>query len=158
MRGFAILSGSVCAGLLSVATPLHAGSTSGTLDVSLTVLPGCSVSAAPLAFSARAGVAAEADAAIEVRCSAQTGVAVSLDHGRHAAGSQRRLASETGGSVPYAIYTDAARLQAWDADAVIGEVSPGQALRLVAYGRIEPRATAVPVGEYRDSVTVTVAF
>jgi spore coat protein U-like protein len=31
-------------------------------------------------------------------------------------------------------------------------------LRLVAYGRIEPRDSLVPVGTYGDSVTLTVAF
>ena len=95
---------------------------------------------------AGAGSAAEPEAAIDVRCSAETGVEVSLDHGRHAAGSQRRLASEAGGSVPYTIYTDAARSQAWDAAAVIGKVEPEQALRLIAYGRIEPRAVQAWTG------------
>lgn len=157
MRGSAIFSGSMCGLSLIFSSPLHAGSASGTLEVSLTVLPGCSVTAAPLAFTARAGSAAEAEAPIDVRCSAQTGVEVSLDRGRHAVGALRRMVSETGEPVPYAIYSDPARTREWDGSAD-ATVTPDRALRLVAYGRLEAHASAVPVGEYRDSVTVTVAF
>ena len=158
MRGFAIMS-SCLSSLVFVATsPAQAGTASGTLEVSLTVLPGCSISAQPLAFTTRAGSAAQAEAAIDLHCSSDTLVAVSLDQGRHAAGAQRRLLSESGQSVPYALYSDAARSHPWSGAPVAGQVSPDRALRLVAYGRIEAGDTLVPVGGYGDSVTVTVAF
>ena len=158
MRGPAVLSGSMCGLSLVFAMPAHAEHASGTLGVSLTVLPGCSVHAAPLAFVARAGAPAEAEASIGVRCSSETGVEVSLDNGRHAAGGQRRLASAAGDAVPYAVYSDAARTRAWTGSPVIAGVAPERPLRLVAYGRIEPAATAVPAGDYSDTVTITVAF
>jgi spore coat protein U-like protein len=152
------IAGSLGGLMLAASSPVSARTATGAIEVSLTVLPGCSVSTTPLAFAARAGSAAEAEAAIDVRCSAETGVAVSLDQGRHATGSQRRLASDAGGSVAYQIYSDAARSQAWNGSPIPGDVRPDSALRLVAYGRIEPRDSRVAVGEYRDSVTVTVAF
>jgi spore coat protein U-like protein len=158
MRGFAILSGSICGLSLILSAPLHAGTASDTLEVSLRVLPGCSVTAAALAFTAQAGSAAEAEAPINVRCTADTGIEVSLDKGRHAAGAQRRLTSETGATVAYEIYLDRARTNAWPATAIVGKAGPDGALQLVAYGRVEPRDSAVPAGDYRDSVTVTVAF
>lgn len=156
MRGYLSLFGSCCA--LVAASPVRAGGVSATLEVSLTVLPGCVVGAAPLAFTAPAGMRAEAEAAIDIRCSARTGVAVSLDRGRNAAGAARRLASGTGIGVPYAIYSDQARTRRWDDGAILGDAAPDRPLRLVAYGRIEPDDTEIPPGDYRDSVTVTVGF
>jgi spore coat protein U-like protein len=158
MRGFVILSGCLGAAASATAVPVQAGTASATLEVSFTVLPSCSLSAEPLAFAGRAGSPAEAEAAIDVRCTSATVVAVALDQGRHAAGSQRRLVSQAGQPVPYAIYSDAARSHEWSASSVAGEVSPDRALRLVAYGRIEPGDTLVAAGGYSDSVTVTVAF
>ena len=158
MRGRAIFSGSMCVPLLVFASPLSAATTSSAMDVSLVVLPGCSISATPLTFAARSGASAEAEAAIEVSCSGDTRVAVSLDAGRDPAEGNRRLASDTGRHVNYAIYSDAARTRQWQDAAVTGRAAPGSALRLVAYGRIEGRDTVVPVGTYRDSVTVTVEF
>ncbi len=158
MRGLAIFSGSMCGPLLALSAPLSAGTTSATLDVSLTVLPGCAVLVAPLAFAARAGSAADAEAEIEVQCSGDTAVAVSLDAGRHSADGQRRLSREGGPEVAYSVYSDAARTRPWSRGALAGQAAGGTALRLMAYGRIEARDSAVPTGDYRDSITVTVAF
>ena len=156
MRGYVLLFGSCCA--LVAASPLHAGGTSATLEVSFTILPGCVVGTAPLAFAASAGAHAEAEAAIDIRCSAETGVAVSLDDGRNAAGTARRLTSGMGVAVPYAIYSDPARTRRWDERPILADAAPDRPLRLVAYGRIERGDTGVPPGDYRDSVTITVAF
>lgn len=104
----------LCGAALACSASARANTVSGTLDVSLRILPGCSVSAAPLAFVAEAGASAEAEATIDVRCAGDTRVSLSLDRGMNAAG--------------------------------------------VAYGRIEARGTAVATGDYRDTVTVTVAF
>ena len=158
MRGRAIFSGSMCVPLLVFASPLSAATTSSAMDVSLVVLPGCSISATPLTFAARSGASAEAEAAIDVSCSGDIEVAVSLDAGRDPADGHRRLASDTGRHVNYTIYSDAARTRQWQDAAVAGRAAPGSALRLVAYGRIEGHDTVVPVGTYRDSVTVTVEF
>jgi spore coat protein U-like protein len=158
MRWSAILSITVSACAVASGAPLRAGTAAATLDVSYVVLPGCSVRAGPLAFTGSAGLQAEAEAAIDVRCSSETAVAVSLDSGRHAEGSQRRLASESGVTVDYHIYTDAARTQAWNASAIARQAGPDGGLRMTAYGRIESRDAGADAGEYRDSVTVTVAF
>ena len=122
------------------------------------MLPGCSVSAAPLAFVAEAGASSEAEAPIDVRCAGATSVDLSLDSGQHAAGTQRQLVSDTGAAVPYAIYSDAARTQSWTGESVRTSTGEDGTLQLVAYGRIEGRDSAVATGDYRDSVTVTLAF
>ncbi|GGD89304.1 hypothetical protein GCM10011515_06240 [Tsuneonella deserti] len=128
------------------------------MEVSFKVLPGCNVTAQSLAFAARAGSGAEAEASIDVTCSAESGVQVSLDNGRNASDGVRRMASTTGAMVPYEIYQDAGRTRRWQNVAVRSVAGPDAPLRIIAFGRIEPDGSAVPVGEYRDSVTVTVAF
>jgi spore coat protein U-like protein len=148
----------LCGMALSSPTSASAGDASATLDVSLKILPGCTVSAAPLAFVAHAGATSEAEAPIEVLCAADTGVALSLDSGQNAAGAQRQLVSETGAAVPYTIYTDPARTQSWRGGPIRAATGQDGALRLVVYGRIEGRDSAVTTGDYRDSVTVTIAF
>ncbi len=144
--------------MFAFSSAAHAGTTSSTLEVTFTVRPACNVTVAPLAFAATAGSTAEAQAPIEVACTTNADVQVLLDSGAHAAGNQRRMTADTGQSVPYAIYSDAARTQGWDAGPVVGPVAPDQALQLVAYGRVEAEHSAVDAGEYRDSVTVTVIF
>ena len=136
----------------------RAGTASGTLDVSLRILPGCSVTASPLAFVAEAGTTAEAEAPIDVRCAGDTSVALSLDTGLNAAGAQRRLVSETGSAVAYTIYTDPARTRTWQDEQLRTETGEDGMLQLIAYGRIDGRDTAVASGDYRDTVTVTLAF
>lgn len=156
MRALALLP--VSWWLLAASSPLHAGTATGTLEVSFSVLPACAVSAAPLAFVAPAGAAAEAEAQIVVRCTAETAVEVSLGRGLHGTATGRRLANANGAAVPYAIYRDPARTRPWEAAGIVAGAAPGRALILTAYGRIEPADSAVPAGDYRDSVIITVDF
>ncbi len=151
---FAVL----CGVALGCSASASAGTASGTLDVSLKILPGCSVTAAPLAFVAEAGATAQAEAPIDVRCAGNTSVALSLDSGMNAVGGQRQLISEGGTAVPYAIYSDPARTRSWQGEPVRTDTGDDGVLRLVAYGRVEARDTAVATGDCRDTVTVTLAF
>lgn len=127
------------------------------MEVSLVVEPSCQVSALPLAFAGRAGQQLDAASEISVACNDATPVAVRLDGGMNAQGSNRRLAGD-GGEVDYAIYSDAARSSLWNAgEAMTGSAGPDP-LTLAAFGRIEAGATSGAVGSYRDSITVTVDF
>lgn len=153
-----IVLAALCGAALVPSTPAWGGTASGTLDVSLRVLPGCSVTAAPLAFVAEAGADSEAEAPIDVQCAGNTSVALSLDSGINALGAQRQLVNESGTTVPYAIYTDPARTRSWQGEQIRTDTGEDGLLQLVAYGRIEARDTAVAVGDYRDTVTVTLTF
>jgi len=153
-----IVLAALCGAALVPSTPAWGGTASGTLDVSLRVLPGCSVTAAPLAFVAEAGVGSEAQAPIDVQCAGNTAVALSLDSGMNALGNQRQLVSAGGTAVPYAIYTDPARTRGWQEEPLRGDTGEDGNLQVVAYGRIEGRDTAVASGDYRDTVTVTLTF
>ena len=69
-----------------------------------------------------------------------------------------RAFEASGAAVPYAIYRDPARTRPWEAAGIVAGAAPGRALILTAYGRIEPADSAVPAGDYRDSVIITVDF
>lgn len=141
------------------ATPVAAqsGSASGTIAVSLTVQPSCTVQTAPLVFEGRAGSTMDAQSRIVVGCNGDMPVAVAIDGGANGSSGERRLAG-AGGFVPYAIYTDAARRVRWDSGAPLAAQAGTVPLELVAYGRIEPQATGAKVGTFNDSLTVTVEF
>jgi spore coat protein U-like protein len=139
---------------------VHAASADSTIAVSLTVEPGCSVAAGPLAFVAHAGEGATARSQVDVLCNQDTGVSVTLDDGRNAARGVRHLAGSDGGRVAYEIYSDAAHMRRWGAgaDAVAAAVAGAVGLQLVAYGVIVAPDTAGAAGSYSDTVTVTVDF
>lgn len=148
---------------LTIALPLvpaaaQAGSSSGTMAVLLTVEPACAVEAHPMIFVGRAGRPLTAEAAIAVRCTIDTPVAVTLDGGSNNNGSQRYLAG-AGGEVPYAIFSDAGRTQLWLPNAAHdASVAVEAPLRLVAYGAIAAPDTLIARGHYSDSVAVRIDF
>ncbi len=160
MRAY-LMFGSMALGsmALAVAGPAHAQGTSAAIPVSLSVEQSCRVQASPLAFSGTSGTILAAQSEVAVGCTADTGVSVALDDGRNAVGATRRLADETGGFVPYAIFVDSAGTRAWGAGeaAVTGTVAGGADLRLTAYGRVATDRLPA-AGTYRDTVTVTVSF
>ena len=135
----------------------QSGSASGTIDVSLTVLPSCQVETAPLAFEGRAGSMMDAQSRIVVGCNGDMPISVAIDGGSNGSSGERRLAGALG-FVPYAIYSDAARRVRWDASAPLAARAGTVPLELVAYGRIEPQATGAMLGTFNDSLTVTVEF
>ena len=151
-----LLAAACCTAAL--ASPARGGTASGTIGVSLEILPACRVATAPLAFSTTQGTAAEAQTPVEVACTTDSEVSVALDAGRHAAGSQPRLAGADGTHVAYAVYSDPGRTREWTGQSIVAEVTAVQPLQLVAYGEVAAGSAVVPAGEYRDTLTVTVTF
>ena len=145
------------AALLAAPAAAQSGNASGTIAVSLTVQPSCTVQTAPLVFQGRAGSAMEAQSRIVVGCSGDMPVAVAIDAGAHGSAGERRLAGAQG-FVPYSLYADAARRVRWDASAPLAARAGTVPMELVAYGRIEPQATGAMLGAFNDTLTVTVEF
>jgi spore coat protein U-like protein len=146
------------AGTAVLASPAKGGTASGTIEVSLQVLPACRVETAPLAFSTTQGTVAQAQTPVEVACTSDSDVSVALDAGRHAVGSQPRLAADDGTFVAYTVYSDPARTRRWTGQTVLADVTAAQPLQLIAYGQVTAANAIVPAGEYRDTLTVTVTF
>lgn len=157
MKGIASL-----ALIATAAASLAAETTRGAVPVTLTVEPGCSVDAAPLAFGTigdeTGDTAASAQAALTLRCTPGIAYAVALDQGRSGG---RRMADASGDRFAlYDIFQDAGARQRWSDDpaGTISGLSPASGeIALTAYGRILFPASLEP-GSYSDIVTVTVAF
>ena len=137
---------------------------SATMAVSVSVVPNCTVAAAPLAFGSapadQAG-ALDASAAIEVWCAAEVPFTVDLDGGRNPDGGSRRASDPaTGRTLAYDIFVDPAHSRRWGGpggEAVSSATDAGGVARLTAYGLILGDGQTA-AGSYADLVTVTIAF
>lgn len=149
--------------LLALApTALSAGTTSGTMAVSVTVEESCRLDTHPLNFGALPSGQTRIDAqsTVVISCTPNAGYEVTMDEGRHGAGGARRLADAAGTRfIAYDIYRDAARTRRWGGtpvSAVSSIALPSGRAELGVHARLTA-AEAVP-GTYGDTVTVTVAF
>lgn len=101
------------------------------------------------------------DATITLTCTRRTAWDVGLDNGQNAAGDTRRMQLDGGTShVTYELFRDPARTLRWGStpgtDAEPGE-GTGFQQQVTVHGRV-PAGQAVPAGQYRDTVTVTVTY
>jgi spore coat protein U-like protein len=156
--------------LLLAAAPLQStttgGSRSTTFTVQTTVVASCSVAANALNFGSTVPtpITADVDATttISATCSINTPYYVALDAGTGPGATHRlRRMSGAGGTVDYAMYTDAGRTTLWG-DGANGTskraaTGTGRPQTLTVYGRI-PAGQSPAAGAYTDVVTVTVLF
>ncbi|MCH4893079.1 MULTISPECIES: Csu type fimbrial protein [unclassified Sphingomonas] len=162
---FRLTSTAFAAVSLAVATPVLAQSRSTTMAVTATVLENCNIAATPMAFGTLGGVGgtdSDTTALVTLTCTPNADFEVAMDNGQNAQASQRRLRSVLGTEyLPYQIYRDAGRTQAWGSTSGLN-TQPGTAplglATFTAYGRIPASATPVTAGVYTDTVTVTVNF
>jgi spore coat protein U-like protein len=144
--------------------PAIAGSATATLGVSFTINAACTVSAAPIAFSAQSvlGVPVSQTGSVVVTCSNTSPYNVQLDQGAGASATvtNRLMTGPASGTVASGLYQDAARTVNWGktngADTVAG-TGAGGAQTLTVYGRIMAQTTPAP-GAYADTVNVTVSY
>lgn len=157
---------SVAAALAFGSAPALAATASNTMPVLVNVVNSCTIVASPLDFGTLTGVGGtnvDSTATVSLNCTQGAAYDVSLNLGANATGTQRYLvnALDATKKIPYSIFTNAARSAAWGqtsgTDTVRGTAG-ATPLSLTAYGRIPSTATAVPAGDYKDTVTVTVAF
>ncbi|QDM40361.1 spore coat U domain-containing protein [Altererythrobacter sp. TH136] len=136
-------------------------SVTATMEVSLHVTANCTVRADPLSFgSLNEADAPDADASssIEVACTESTPFMVMLDDGQNAGGGARRALDPVRGRyVSYDIYSDRAHTERWGgvgSAVLVAGTSP--VTRLLAYGAVH--SSEIAAGDYRDLVTLTVAY
>ncbi len=133
------------------------------LPVTALITNACSVNTATLAFGQVAvSGTTNGTGTINVTCTIGGTYAVSLDSGQNALLTQRRVLSSSpvaGSYLNYNVYTDAARTLAWGTTAATGTtgIGTGSAVSYSVYGQI-PAGQSIVVGNYSDSVTVTVTY
>jgi spore coat protein U-like protein len=147
------------------AGPASAATTTGTLNVSMTIEANCTVvTPATLSFGTQGVLSSSRDAsgALSLTCSNTTPYNVGLNagSGTGATVASRKMTSGGGGTVNYVLYRDAARTQVWGntvATDTFSGTGTGAAETVTVYGRVPSQATPAP-GSYTDAVTVTVTF
>jgi spore coat protein U-like protein len=154
----------VLAGALALtATPCIAGKATYTMPVSLDVISGCTVSAAPLIFMmpTPANTTFDSTTTITVRCNPNLPYTIDIDNGLHALGTNRRVKHSTANQfLTYDIYKDPPRSQVWgrgNTRNLAGNAGPSGTVIYPVYGRLTGRSGAT-AGNYNDLVTVTVNF
>jgi spore coat protein U-like protein len=162
LRSAAALGVMACLGL---STPVFAAATSATLNVKLTIVAGCSVSADDtLDFGTWSGTAVNIDAQanIKVQCSAPAQkYSIALDGGAAKDINARKVKSGAN-LVGYQLYSNPERTAVWGVtkgtNTVSGTtVTAADAQTLTVYGRV-PVQPAPAIGVYTDAVTVTISL
>lgn len=152
------------AALAQAPPALAAGSSSGTFDVTATVVATCSLSAQNLLFGNYNPItAANTDAATTMSVTCTNGtpyqVGISLGGGTGATTATRYMVLSTN-KLGYTLYRDSNRTQLWGTTAntdTLSGTGTGTAATVNVYGRIAMQQ-AVPAGDYQDTVTVTVTW
>ena len=136
-----------------------------TMDVSATVVKACVVSATNLAFGnydPTSATPTDASSTITVTCTPGTSFTVGLNAGTTAGTTvtSRKMASGSN-RLDYALYSDVARTTNWGntpgTDTPAAATASTSPLALTVYGRIAAQQAAA-VGNYTDTVTITVSY
>lgn len=172
------IAAAASAALAAAPRPAAAATRTNTLSVTATVLGMCTIDAANLAFGNYSPAdLADLDAApvsITVRCTNGTTYSVDLGLGAHPTGTTRRMSGGATNStdlLTYELYSDSGHTTAFPTTPVQGQqgqtTAPSHtastagagtsAYTIQLYGRI-PRGQSVAMGDYTDSVLMTVNF
>ncbi len=147
--------------LLAASLPSPAAPLQTTFQVTSSIPGTCSAAAATeLAFDAYHGAQKDESGAITVVCTAGTTYEVELNDGLHYSQPSRRMKHDAAAYyLNYELYRDAGRTSRWGSDDAgdLHMTSDGAAQVITVYGRI-PAGQTGPIGNYADTITVTVTL
>lgn len=159
------LSTLIAAAVLS-AGAAHAATETDTIAVTAEVVAACAIDTAnDLGFGSYnpvSGTAVDASASIGVRCTNGHPYSIGLDLGANADTTTRRMVHGTNAAqfLTYELYSDAGRTTVWgNADGSwVTETGSGSEQTQTIYGRIAASQGTAEIGNYSDTVTVTVTY
>jgi spore coat protein U-like protein len=131
--------------------------------VSVTLQASCSVSASPLSFGTAGPLTANIDATtnLSITCTYTTPYSVALSAGNApGATTSTRAMTNGSGEVFYSLYQNSARTLNWGSNLGVDTVAgsgTGSPQTLAVFGRTPPQTTPA-VGDYSDSIIVTVSY
>jgi spore coat protein U-like protein len=143
-------------------TPAHSATATATFAVSASIVAGCGITAAPLAFGAYTGVQVDAESSLSVNCTNTTAYSVGLGAGTSGGTAPARQMSGTpvANKLFYALYSDVTRAINWGDTGGTGLITgtgSGSAQSIPVYGRMVTGQLSPP-GTYADTITATVTF
>lgn len=152
--------------LLSVGdNPANAGTATGQFNVTASIADNCTIDTANnLAFN-NYDPSADRDVAttIDLTCTNGTAYDLRLNQGSHGTSVTSRQMKHTSLSdlLNYKLFKDSSRSQNWgetDGTDTVQATGDGTQQSHTVYGRITQNQNAKPVGNYSDTITVTVNF
>ncbi|QYJ07300.1 Csu type fimbrial protein [Qipengyuania flava] len=131
--------------------------------MAVSIVDGCTISTADVAFGLVIGTAGtiQATGAVDVQCTADLDFVIKMDRGLNNLGRNRRMRNPTSNAyMRYELYSDPGYTSRWT-DRRNGQVSGNSGATgyqtLPVYGELTFDGTAVS-GRYEDTVTVTIEF
>jgi spore coat protein U-like protein len=150
--------------MLGAASTSYAVPATGTLSVTANVVAACNVSTSDaLNFGSSinnlSGAAVDGAGALHIQCTTGSTPSVALDQGQNDDSGTRRMKTTAGDYLAYVLYSDENRTTVWGAGDDSFSFTPNGSDQIIpVYGRITAEQNAAPVGNYADSVAVTVTF
>lgn len=148
----------------ALAAPALAQTATANLAVTATVTTTCTITTSPVAFTPYDPVAAaavDAQGGVTVTCTSGSPwwIGLGAGGGGPAAGVSRSM-SLNASRLGYELYTDSGRTAIWGNTQPTGFLGTGSGAvqATPVYGRIAAGQTAVPAGNYADTVVATVNF
>lgn len=157
----ALLVGGAC--LVAPRVGIFAATTTGTFQVSATVMASCSMTTNPLAFGTYTINQVNATTTLSVTCTNGAPYNVGLDAGTSSGATvtTRKMSGPAGALLNYALYRDAGYSNNWGntpgTDTVAGSGS-GVVQTLTVYGRIPAGQLPSATGAFADTITTTITY
>src|SRR5262245_50170535 len=158
----------VTAGALAMTTsPLLAAlgtsPQTASLAISASIAARCTLSATPVAFGTYDPTAnSDQNGSITIQCTKGTAATISLDEGAAPAGRQMTRTAAPLDTLNYELYSDVAGGAVWGSGSggatVAYNAANSSSTTLTVFGRIPSGQNNATVGNYADTVTVTVTF
>jgi spore coat protein U-like protein len=165
-----IIAAVAVASLAALPTPAPAGSATGTMNVSASVVKNCAFTTGTLAFGNYDPVVANASTPLKVTdsttaltlsCTKNVTATISMNNGLNNAscsGNPTCMSDGAGDYLNYSVYTDNTFATVWNSTNTVSYTSTGiGAPALKVNGEI-PAAESVPAGSYTDTLTATANF
>jgi spore coat protein U-like protein len=150
--------------LIAIASPMFAASDSKPLAISATVSTNCTITTAPVTFTAYdtvAGTAVAATGTVSVACTkGATGLTIDLDtgaNGTSATSPNTRAMTDGTNFLNYDLYTDLGHGTLWSTGVSIANAPSKAARPFTVYGLIAANQD-VPAGAYSDTVTAKINY
>lgn len=153
----------LCALTSIVPATAFAATTGTTLTATADVVATCTVTAAPLAFTAYSGAVVNTTTTISPNCSNGTPYYIQIDTGAGvgATTASRKLTNGASQTLNYSLFTTAGATTAWGTtqgtDTVAG-TGNGSTQTVSVYGRIFAGQSAPVATGYTDTVNITLNF
>ena len=162
-----VIMSAMALGSTALSVYTYAGTTTSTLNVSVSVAHSCSIDSNPMAFGTydgNASTALEAKATVVSTCTSGAAALITMSAGASAGSGSaeapvRRMTAGAGKYLVYQVYSDVARGTVWGNTDPTGVAFTGIGVSqtLTAYGSVPP-AQLVAQGVYTDQLSITITY